>query len=108
LRVDCPTDYFRESVKKLVLEFNGPVPEDFSCPGLVNSWHVGSRLELVLVGYDEQQRAAVESLEPRNIEVVDLNLENAFIEYTRGRRRSLPLFAQELGHDQSARDQGAA
>jgi ABC-2 type transport system ATP-binding protein len=108
LRVDCPTDTFRESVKKLVLEFVGPVPEEFSCPGLVNSWTAGSRLELVLVGYDEGQRAAVESLEPRNIEIVDLNLEDAFIEYTRGPRRSLPLFAQEPRDDQDTRDQGAA
>ena len=108
LRVDCPTDVFRESVKKLVLEFVGPVPEGFACPGLVNSWTVGSRLELVLVGYDDEQRAAVEALQPRNIEIVDLNLEDAFIEYTRGRRRSLPLFAQETRDDSSTRDQGAA
>jgi ABC-2 type transport system ATP-binding protein len=108
LRVDCPADHFRESVKKLVLEFVGPVPEDFACPGLVNCWTVGSRMELVLVGYDEVQRAAVEALQPRNIEVVDLNLEDAFIEYTRGRRRSLPLFTQEASDDQSTRDQGAA
>lgn len=108
LRVDCPTDVFRESVKKLVLEFAGAVPEGFTCPGIVNCWQVGSRLELVLVGYDDMQRAAVEALEPRNIEVVDLNLEEAFIEYTRGRRRSLPIFAEEPRDDQSTRDQGAA
>ncbi len=108
LRVDCPTDRFRESVKKLVLDFNGPAPDGFQCAGLVNSWQLGSQLELVLVGYDDAQRAAVESLDPKNIQVVDLNLEEAFIEYTRGRRRSLPLFAQEESHDQSTGDQGAA
>jgi len=108
LRVDCPTDKFRESVKKLVLDFSGPAPEDFTCPGLVESWQVGSQLELVLVGYNEAQRQAVEALEPRNIEVVELNLEEAFIEYTRGRRRSLPLFASEPSHDQTVGDQGAA
>jgi ABC-2 type transport system ATP-binding protein len=108
LRVDCPTDHFRESIKKLVLDFNGPAPEEFACPGLVHCWNLGTRLELILVGYEESQRAAVEALEPRNIEVVDLNLEEAFIEYTRGRRRSLPLFALEDGHAQNAGDQGAA
>jgi len=109
LRVDCPTDYFRESVKKLVLDFNGPAPEHVECKGLVNTWCRGSQLELVLVGYDDAQRTAIEALEPRNIEVVDLNLEEAFIEYTRGRRRSLPLFAQEESHhDTSTGDQGAA
>ena len=108
LRVDCPTDHFRESVKKLVLTFAGPAPEDFSCPGMVQCWNRGTELELVLVGYDDTQRAAVEALGPRNIEVVDLNLEEAFIEYTRGKRRSLPLFAQEVRHAQGTSDQGAA
>ena len=108
LRVDCPTDHFRESVKKLVLDFPGPAPEEVECKGLVNQWTRGSQLELVLVGYDEEQRSAVESLEPRSIQVIDLNLEEAFIEYTRGRKRSLPLFAQEESHDSSVGDQGAA
>ncbi len=109
LRVDCPTDLFRESIKKVVLDFSGPAPEGFACQGLVNSWNRGSQLDLVLVGYDDPQRAAIEALEPRSIEVVDLNLEEAFIEYTRGRKRSLPLFAQEESHhDSSIGDQGAA
>ena len=113
LRVDCPTDHFRESVKKLVLDFSAPAPEQFDCPGLVNSWHRGSQLELILVGYDEAQRTAVESLEPRSIQVIDLNLEEAFVEYTRGQKRSLPLFAQEdhdakNNHVQSTGDQGVA
>ena len=108
LRVDCPTDHFRESVKKLVLEFNGLAPEQVDCPGLVNCWNLGSQLELILVGYDDSQRTAVEALDPRGIQVIDLNLEEAFVEYTRGRRRSLPLFAQEESHAQSTDDQGAA
>lgn len=108
LRVDCPTDYFRESVKKLVLDFNGPAPEEVRCPGLVNHWNLGSQLELVMVGYDDSQRAAVESLEPRSVQVIDLNLEEAFVEYTRGHKRSLPLFAQEDQHAKSIGDQGAA
>jgi ABC-2 type transport system ATP-binding protein len=65
-------------------------------------------LEVVLVGYDDEQREAVEALKPLSIEVLDLNLEDAFIEYTRGPRRSLPIFATELDDVQSARDQGAA
>src|SRR6185369_5920387 len=81
LRVDCPTDVFREQVRKLVLEFVGRPPEDPAIPGLVSSRPVGSGLELVLVGYDDAQREAVEALDPRSIEVLDLNLEDAFIEY---------------------------
>ena len=49
----------------------------------------------MFVGYGPQQRAAVEALGPRSVEVAELNLEDAFIEYTRGPRRSLPLFGGE-------------
>ncbi len=108
LRVDCRTEVFRESVRKLVLEFAGYPPESPQVPRLVSSRIAGASLEMVLVGYDDEQREAVEALEPLSIEILDLNLEDAFIEYTRGPRRSLPLFATELENAESARDQGAA
>jgi ABC-2 type transport system ATP-binding protein len=108
LRVDCPTDTFREQVHKLVLEFAGHPPDTLSIPGLVSSRQVGPTLEIVLVGYDDEQRLAIEALTPRSISILDLNLEDAFIEYTRGPRRSLPIFATETEHVPSARDQGAA
>ena len=114
LRVDCRTEQFRESIRKIVLEFDGRVPDSGrsadapSIPGLVSSRQVDSQLELVLVGYDDAQREAVEALDPRSIEVLALNLEDAFIEYTRGPRRSLPLFATEQHDAESTCDQGAA
>jgi hypothetical protein len=40
--------------------------------------------------------------------VIELNLEDAFIEYTRGPRRSLPVFAREKPHAESVGAQGAA
>jgi ABC-2 type transport system ATP-binding protein len=108
LRADCLTETFRESIVKLVLEFAGSPPESTSIPGLVSWRQVGSNLEIVLVGYDDVQREAIEALRPLSIEALNLNLEDAFIEYTRGPRRSLPIFATETEHAQSARDQGAA
>lgn len=93
LRVDCPTDHFRQNVKRVIADFHGVPPEAPPCQGLVNWRNVGSALELILIGYDADQRAVVESLQPRDIQVVDLNLEDAFIEYTRGKKRSLPVFA---------------
>ncbi len=95
LRVDCPTEAFKQSVKKVVLYFRGPVPELPACPGLVGTRVMGSQREAVFVGFDEEQRRACESLEPQHWEVLDLNLEDAFIEYTRGPRRSLPHLTQE-------------
>ena len=32
LRVDCPTEHFKDSIRKLVLEFPGPPPENASLP----------------------------------------------------------------------------
>ena len=108
LRADCPTDVFRESVRKIVLEFDGAPPDSPPVPRLVNWRHVGGNLEMVLVDYDDAQREAVEALAPRSIEVMDLNLEDAFIEYTRGPRRSLPVFTTETEDAQSTGAQGAA
>jgi len=97
LRVDCPTDHFKESIRKILVELptNGKPPDVAGCPGLVSHRQVGRRLELVVAGYNEQHQKLFESLDPRGIEVIEFNLEDAFIEYTRGPRRSLPIFATE-------------
>ena len=98
LRVDCPTETFKQSVKKVVLEFGQAPPEFPPCAGIVGTRPVGTRLEVITVRWDEWQQQHVEQLRPRSWEVVDLNLEDAFIEYTRGSRRPLPIFAGEQEH----------
>jgi ABC-2 type transport system ATP-binding protein len=115
LRVDCPAEHFKRSVRKVVAEFGRPADRPMpACPGLLGDWKVGTRRELVFVGYGPAQRAAVESLGPRRVEEIDLNLEDAFIEYTRGPRRSLPIFSPTGGDfsggqaDEGAGAQGAA
>jgi ABC-2 type transport system ATP-binding protein len=100
LRVDCPTDHFKQSLRKVVLEFPGQPPPLPACDGLVSSWRVGNRLELVLGGYGPRHEQLIESLGATTSDVVELNLEDAFIEYTRGPRRSLPLLAVEKPHDE--------
>jgi len=95
LRVDCPTDYFKMSLRKLVLEFATEPPTFPVCDGLVSTWRVGNRLEVVIVGYSQRHEQIVESLEPSAVDVVEMNLEDAFIEYTRGSRRGLPMLAVE-------------
>ena len=102
LRVDCPTDYFKTSLRKVVLEFATEPPDFPACDGLVSTWRVGNRLEVVLVGYGARHERLIESLEAASVEVLELNLEDAFIEYTRGPRRSLPLLNVEARHDERA------
>jgi len=106
LRVDCPTEHFKESIRKLVLEFNEEPPAFPSCEGLVRSWRVGQRLEVLIVGFGNEHQRLAESLSPYSTEVVELNLEDAFIEYTRGPRRSLPLLAGESTNVESVGVQG--
>ena len=108
LRVDCPTDHFKDSIRKVVLEFARTPPEFPDCPGLVSRRVVGRKLELVLAGYNDGHRELAESLQPASIEVMELNLEDAFIEYTRGPRRSLPIFVGDESDAQSDGIQGAA
>jgi ABC-2 type transport system ATP-binding protein len=93
LRVDCPTDYFKMSLRKVVLEFSGQPPAFPACDGLVSTWRVGNRLEVVIVGFGPRHEQLIESLDPVAVDVLELNLEDAFIEYTRGSRRSLPLLS---------------
>jgi len=109
LRVDCPTEHFKESIRKVVLQFDRPAPAFPDCDGLVHQRGGGeSRLELILVGYREEHRRLAESLSPRSIDVVELNLEEAFIEYTRGPKRSLPIFAGGPPNAEDAGTKGAA
>jgi ABC-2 type transport system ATP-binding protein len=97
LRVDCPAEHFKRSVRKVVAEFGHEPPSLPQVPGLLSDWRVGTRRELVFVGFGAAQQAAVEALGPRTVEVAELNLEDAFIEYTRGPRRSLPFFTAIKG-----------
>jgi ABC-2 type transport system ATP-binding protein len=100
LRVDCPTDYFKMSLRKIVLEFVGQPPAFPACDGLVSTWRVANRLEVVIVGYGQRHEQIVESLSPLSVDSIELNLEDAFIEYTRGQRRGLPLLAVEKQTEQ--------
>jgi ABC-2 type transport system ATP-binding protein len=90
LRVDCPTEHFKQSLRKLVLEFSGDPPAAPECSGLVASRSIGNRLEVSFVGYNGEHEQLLEALSPKRIEEVELNLEDAFIEYTRGQQKSMP------------------
>jgi len=90
LRVDCPMEHFKASLRRVVLEFTGSVPRFPDCPGLVSQRQIGGKLELVIVGYSNEQAALAESLGAASIEVLEMNLEDAFIAYTRGEARALP------------------
>ena len=92
LRVDCPTEQFKSSVQQLVLEFDGPPPPFPKLSGVVSDLSIGKRREVAIVHWNEQHQAAAEALRPVSMSVGPLNLEDAFIAYTRGERPPLPSF----------------
>ncbi len=92
LHVDCPAERFKESLRKVVLEFSGTVPETPALRGVVSSRCSGERMELVIVGYNGEHRAELDRLKPKRVEEMEMNLEDAFIEYTRGEKGALPTF----------------
>ena len=96
LRVDCPTDYFKSSLRRVSLEFTGSIPELPPIAGLVNERHIGGHLELAIVGYGDEQASIVESLGTSSIDVTEMNLEDAFIAYTRDPTPPLPSFKWEM------------
>jgi ABC-2 type transport system ATP-binding protein len=95
LRVDCPADRFREVLRRVVLEFHGAVPRFPACAGLVSQRQIGNKLELVVVGFSDEHRALAESLGATHVEVLEMNLEDAFIAYTRGETPPLPSLEWE-------------
>ncbi len=96
LRVDCPTDHFKAAVRRVVLEFLGAAPRFPDCPGLVSQRQVGGRLELMVVNYGSQHAEIAQGLGATNVEVMEMNLEDAFIAYTRGETPALPSIDWEV------------
>lgn len=96
LRVDCPTDHFKSSLRRVVLEFTGSVPDLPPLAGLASHRQTGGKLELVIVGYGEEQSAIIESLGAASIDVLEMNLEDAFVAYTRDPNPPAASFKWEL------------
>lgn len=90
LRVDCPTDLFKQSLRRLVITFDGAVQSYPLQTGVLSDIVIGKQRELVIANFTDKHVAAAEELSPQAVEVVEMNLEDAFIEYTRGERRPLP------------------
>jgi len=95
LRVDCPTDHFKAALRRVVLTFANRAPAFPACAGLVSQRQSGNRLELAVVNYGPEHAALAESLNPESIEVMEMNLEDAFIAYTREAARPLPSLDKE-------------
>lgn len=96
LRADCPTDVFKQSLVKFILEFDSPPPPDLKFPevtGLVHSRVFFQQLHVVVVYPNGEHQRLAESLNPKEIIVEKMNLEDAFLEYTREPKGALSFFS---------------
>ena len=83
LRANCSLDQFRTAIKKVVLSFSGDVPGQVDIGGLLHCKRGDKQLELTLVGADDDKVAALaKSVHAEACNVVTMNLEDQFIEFT--------------------------
>ena len=82
VRADCSVDSFREKVKRVHLTFAGTPPELPEMPGVVRA-AVGEReITVTVAPFDEAALEKLKGLAPESVEVVDLGIEDAFVDYT--------------------------
>ncbi|MHC4950916.1 MAG: ABC transporter ATP-binding protein [Planctomycetota bacterium] len=95
LRADCTLDEFRQKIRKVHFVFEDHIPETIDIPGLLHKRQNHNHMELTLVGTtDAQIQQAVETAGAKEYKMVELNLEDQFIEFT-AREKSKPLFQWE-------------
>ncbi len=83
VRADCKLEEFQQAVVKAIVSFTGQPPADVDIPGLLHCRAVENTLELVLVGTSEQKISEwAESTGANGCEIVKMNLEDQFIEFT--------------------------
>jgi len=83
LKANCSVEQFRASVKKVRVAFEASVPSEVNLDGLLNIRQSEKELELILVGTDDDKIAEwVKSSGAEKYQMVNMNLEDQFIEYT--------------------------
>jgi len=81
LRVCCPLETFRNSVRQVRLQFSGTPPPVPKIPGLLQAFRSEGGLRVICAHYNSATEAALRALNPAQMEPVPLNLEDAFISY---------------------------
>ncbi len=88
LRANCSIDKFRESVKKARFSLKGDIPKNIDIEGLLNYRILGKELEVVLVETsDDKIKEWANTAKAENYEIIPMNLEDQFIEFTEPKRR---------------------
>jgi ABC-2 type transport system ATP-binding protein len=83
IRADCKLDQFRKAVRKVILAFEDSAPLQVDIDGLLHCSRSEKELALILVGTDDDKIAELaKSIGAERYHIVNMNLEDQFIEYT--------------------------
>jgi len=83
LRANCSLEKFQKAIKKVILSFADSVPDDVNIDGLLHCKRSEKQLELTLVGTDDEKISEwAKSAGAENYHIVQMNLEDQFIEFT--------------------------
>jgi len=83
LRAYCSLEQFQEAVTKVIFTFADSVPNEINIDGLLHCKRTEKQLELTLVGIEDEQIAEwAKSAGAENYDIVKMNLEDQFIEFT--------------------------
>jgi len=74
----------KRNTRKLRAVYPGPVPESLTLPGLVRLERNAHHATLTVTGFDESIRAALLGTGAESVEVIDLSLEEIFVETVKG------------------------
>jgi len=83
IRADCTLEEFRKSVTKVKMSFSESLPEQVDIDGLFHCRQGEKELELTLVGTEEEKiNEWARSAGAEKCEIIQMNLEDQFIEFT--------------------------
>jgi ABC-2 type transport system ATP-binding protein len=83
LRANCSLEQFQKAIKKAILSFADSVPDQVNIDGLLHCKRSEKGLELTLVGTDDEKISEwAKSAGAENYNIVQMNLEDQFIEFT--------------------------
>ncbi len=83
LRANCSLEQFQKAIKKAILSFADSVPDDVNIDGLLHCKRIEKQLELTLIGTDDETISEwAKSAGAENYNIVKMNLEDQFIEFT--------------------------
>ena len=83
LRANCSLEQFRKAVRKVIVTFGDAAPAQVEINGLLYCRRREKDLELILVGTEDAQiKAWADAARASQLQIVSINLEDQFIEYT--------------------------